>query len=229
MKRFFRLIFTTALVFLLFSCLENTDARTISVSGSGAVQVIPNRAVLELSVVTWNPSVSVASNENAALMTKVQKALESAGVPKDSYSTSNYSIRREVSYVNGRSVPGDYRASNVLNVVLTDITGVGEVIDAAISAGANELSSLNFTVSDSSGYMEEARRLAVEQAYEKASVLAEASGAKLGRVMQISEQSYTQPLYKSNMMVTAEADAATPVQAGKQDITVSVNVLYELK
>ena len=104
-----------------------------------------------------------------------------------------------------------------------------EVIDAAISAGANELSSLNFTVSDSSGYMEEARRLAVEQAYEKASVLAEASGAKLGRVMQISEQSYTQPLYKSNMMVTAEADAATPVQAGKQDITVSVNVLYELK
>ena len=134
MKRFFRLIFTTALVFLLFSCLENTDARTISVSGSGAVQVIPDRAVLELSVVTWNPSVSVASNENAALMTKVQKALESAGVPKDSYSTSNYSIRREVSYVNGRSVPGDYRASNVLNVVLTDITGVGEVIDAAISA-----------------------------------------------------------------------------------------------
>lgn len=161
MKRFFRLIFTTALVFLLFSCLENTDARTISVSGSGAVQVIPDRAVLELSVVTWNPSVSVASNENAALMTKVQKALESTGVPKDSYSTSNYSIRRDVSYVNGRSVPGDYRASNVLNVVLTDITGVGEVIDAAISAGANELSSLNFTVSDSSEYMEEARRLAV--------------------------------------------------------------------
>ena len=115
------------------------------------------------------------------------------------------------------------------NVVLTDITGVGEVIDAAISAGANELSSLNFTVSDSSEYMEEARRLAVEQAYEKASVLAEASGSKLGRVMQISEQSYTQPLYKSNLMVTAEADAATPVQAGKQDITVSVNVLYELK
>lgn len=229
MKRFFRLIFTTALVFLLFSCLENTDARTISVSGSGAVQVIPDRAVLELSVVTWNPSVSVASNENAALMTKVQKALESAGVPKDSYSTSNYSIRREVSYVNGRSVPGDYRASNVLNVVLADITGVGEVIDAAISAGANELSSLNFTVSDSSEYMEEVRRLAVEQAYEKASVLAEASGSKLGRVMQISEQSYTQPLYKSNLMVTAEADAATPVQAGKQDITVSVNVLYELK
>ena len=69
----------------------------------------------------------------------------------------------------------------------------------------------------------------VEQAYEKASVLAEASGSKLGRVMQISEQSYTQPLYKSNLMVTAEADAATPVQAGKQDITVSVNVLYELK
>lgn len=229
MKRFFSFLVVTASAFLLFSCSGNKVARTISVSGSGAIQVVPDRAVLELSVVTWNPSVSVASNENAALMTKVQKALENAGVPKDSYSTSNYSIRREVSYVNGRSVPGDYRASNVLNVVLTDITRVGEVIDAAISAGANELSSLNFTVSDSSGYLEEARRLAVEQACEKASVLAEASGAKLGRVMQISEQSYTQPLYKSNMMVMAEADAATPVQAGKQDLTVSVNVLYELK
>lgn len=217
-----------SLVFM--SCSQKEDIqRTVSVSGRGAVQVVPDQAVLELSVVTWNASVSKASEENALLMSQVQSALESKGVTKDSYSTSNYSIRRDMSYVDGRSVPGDYIASNVLNVVLSDITKVGEIIDVAISAGANELSSLSFTVSDSSPYMEEARRLAVEQARSKAEVLAETAGAKLGRVMQITEQSYAQPLYKSNFSVMADATAATPVQAGKQDITVSVNVLYELQ
>lgn len=217
-----------SLVFM--SCSQKEDIqRTVSVSGSGAVQVVPDQAVLELSVVTWNASVSKASEENALLMSQVQSALESKGVTKDSYSTSNYSIRRDMSYVDGRSVPGDYVASNVLNVVLSDITKVGEIIDVAISAGANELSSLSFTVSDSSPYMEEARRLAVEQARSKADVLAETAGAKLGRVMQITEQSYAQPLYKSNFSAMADATAATPVQAGKQDITVSVNVLYELQ
>ena len=93
-----------SLVFM--SCSQKEDIqRTVSVSGSGAVQVVPDQAVLELSVVTWNASVSKASEENALLMSQVQSALESKGVTKDSYSTSNYSIRRDMSYVDGRSVP----------------------------------------------------------------------------------------------------------------------------
>lgn len=205
------------------------NQRSVSVSGQGAVQVLPDVATIQLSVVTRNSSVEEAAGENAAVMTDVQDALIALGLARESFSTSNYRIFQETSYVNGKSIAGDYRVSNMLTIVLREITKAGTVIDAAIAAGANELSSLSFSVSDTSEAVAEARLLAMQQAREAAEKLAEASGAKLGRVLSVSEENYNRPLYQSNAtLYAADTAAATPVSAGKSDISVSVHAVFEL-
>ncbi|MDE5898706.1 MAG: SIMPL domain-containing protein, partial [Treponemataceae bacterium] len=183
-----------------------------------------------LSVVTRKNSVTEASAENARRMADVQKAILDAGIPEESWSTSNYTIYQENSYVNGRSVPGDYRVSNMLTVVLKDVTKAGSVIDAAIAAGANELTSLSFSVSDTSEAEDQARVLAVEQARHAAEILAESGGARLGRLLSISEESYSQPALQSNRLLTAGyADGGTPVTAGKSTVTVTVRATFALR
>ncbi len=205
------------------------NQRSVSVSGQGAVQVLPDIATIQLSVVTRNSSVEEAVRENASIMTEVQDSLVSLGLQRESFSTSNYRIFQETAYVNGKNIAGDYRVSNMLTIVLREITKAGAVIDSAIAAGANELSSLEFSVSDTTQAVEEARMLAMKQAKDAAEKLAEYSGAKLGRILSISEENYNRPLYQSNASLVSAQDAATPVSAGKSDISVSVHAVFELK
>ena len=218
---------------LLLSCTvrqKSEFSRTVTVTGSGAVSVLPDSAAIDLSVVTRNISVTEATTENAQLMTQVQEALLEACIQKTSLSTHNYRIYQESSYVNGKNIPGEYRVSNMLSVVVSDVTSVGSIIDTAITAGANELSSLDFTVSDTSDAVREARVLAVQQAQEAARLLAGTGGAKLGKLISITEENYNQPLSVSNQKLMAvDTAAATPVIAGKSNITVTVRAVFELQ
>ncbi|AEE16605.1 SIMPL domain-containing protein [Treponema brennaborense] len=220
-------------VFLLGACTARQPSaapRTVSVTGSGAVSVLPDTATIQLSVVTRDGSVTAAASENAKLMAQVQDAIQAAGISKDSFSTSNYNIYRENTYSDGKSIPGEYRVSNMLTVTVTEITAAGNIIDAAIRAGANELSSLSFSASDTEEAVQEARKLAVVQAQQAARLLAESSGAKLGKILTIAEESYNQPLYLSNRkLMASDAAGVTPVSAGKTDITVTVRSVYELE
>lgn len=221
-----------AALLLLASCAPGAtrEGRTVTVTGSGAVSVVPDMASIQLAVVTRNSSVTAASGDNARTMTQVQEAIQAAGVPKESFSTSNYIIYQESSYENGRSIPGDYRVSNTLTIVLRDVTKAGSIIDIAIQSGANELSSLSFSVSDTHSAVNEARLLAVEQAEEAAKLLAEAGGARLGKILTLAEESYNRPLYVSNKTLEADGVAgATPVSAAKSDITVTIRAVYALE
>lgn len=205
--------------------------RTVTVNGSGLVAVESDIATIKLAVVTRNADVQTASAENAARMTRVQNAVSEQGIPADKFSTEGYSIYQENSYVNGRTVRGDYRVSNGLVVVVSDMDKVGSVIDAAIRAGANELSSLSFDVTDTTDAVREARVLAINQAAEAAALLAGTAGAELGKVARIVENSYV-ALRSNSMKLAAAADSAaisTPVSAGRSDVRVDVTVTYELK
>lgn len=229
------LIFASAAIFAavsLPSCAAGTagSPRSATAAGSGSVSVIPDTAHIQLSVVTRKNSVTEATAENARRMADVQQAILDAGIPKESWSTSNYTVYQESAYVNGRSVPGDYRVSNMLTVVIKDVTKAGSVIDAAIAAGANELTSLSFSASDTSDAEDQARVLAVEQARHAAEILAETGGARLGKLLSISEESYSQPALQSNRLLSAEyAAGGTPVTAGKSAITVTVRATFALR
>jgi uncharacterized protein YggE len=236
MKRCF-FAFVLALVFTASSCVtvrkETLSERVITVNGSGQVSLAPDRASISLSVVTRNADASAAAEENARKMTAVQDALKALGVDAAAVSTSNYTVTREFVYKDGASIPGDYRVTNRVNVAVKDLDAVGRLIDAAIKAGANEMTQLSYSSSNTEAAVKEARSLAVKQAQEAARLLAENAGARLGRVISLTEAAGSmpapRPLVKAMNAEAAVEDALTPVSANDSTVTVTIEARFELK
>ncbi|MDR2897228.1 MAG: SIMPL domain-containing protein [Spirochaetaceae bacterium] len=227
---------TAAAAALCLSCLAfalpaQTLKNTITVTGSGAVSVTPDVATINLAVITRSADVTEAAAQNADLMLRVQSAIQTMNIGKDAFSTSDYNIYQEYSYKDGVQIPGDYRVSNNLIIRVLNMEDAGLVIDAAVTAGANQLNSVTFAASNTADAVIEARKLAVEQAYQSAQTLAAAAGRKVGKAIIIQEEGYpVQPAYRSdNVMIAEKSGAATSLNPGKTDVTVSVSVVYELK
>jgi len=229
---------TTAIISgLLMSCTYKSvdySTRTVSVHGTGEVEVQADNATITMSVVTRGNNAAVASNENASIMTEVQKSVLSLGVSKDSVTTENFSIYRESNYKDGKYIAGDYVVTNQIKIFIKNIDIVSEVIDTAIGAGANELSNLEYGISEKEVAIKQARTLAVQQAQESAQLIAGTSGSKLGKVLRIEENANSSNR-RNVMMFKSAADnvkyetASTPISAGKSTITVSVDAIYQLK
>ncbi|MCR5289304.1 MAG: SIMPL domain-containing protein [Treponema sp.] len=206
--------------------------RSIAVTGTGIVSVIPDRATIVLSVETAHKDILSASNENAQKMTAVQSALIETGIVSEDVTTSNYTINQDVSWNNGKKIIGDYHVSNQIIAVVRDISTIGKVIDKAISTGANELSSITFGLSDSEKILKQARILAIKNAEETATLLANTSGAVLGKVISITEDNDSSsrafPMLAKSSVVSNDM-ISTPISAGKKDITVVVHVTYTLQ
>jgi uncharacterized protein YggE len=227
---------SAAFVVCSVSCTVKTvsgDRRTVSVNGTGEVKIESDTATVSFSVITRAKEASTAAADNALKMTAVQNAVITAGCPKDAVTTQNYSIYQETNYDNGKQSLGDYRVSNEVVINLKDVTLVSKVIDAAVSKGANELSSISFGISNTEKPTEEARKLAAEQAHENAKILAESSGAKLGKLISINEEYEPDSPIVGRMMKAAAYNAMesapTPVSSGNTAIRVTVNAVYELK
>ncbi len=236
-KSFF--VLATALFALLStSCIVRqypAGKRTVSVRGTGSIPVDADRAIIVLSVITTAKDAGTAASQNADKMNKVQDAVIAAGGSRDSISTENYTIFQEYDYVKDRRVAGDYRVSNEIKIYLKDKKLASTIIDAAIKAGANSLSSLTFSVSNPELAIKQARTAAVQNAQEAAKLIAGTTGSELGKVLKIEEvkDSYNAPLAKTygNAMFESAAagDSNTPVQSGKVNFTVTVDATFELK
>ena len=232
------MVAATALLCLLsMSCIVRqypAGQRTVNVRGTGTIAVEADRAIIVLSVITTATDAGTAAAQNAEKMTKVQEAVIDAGATKDGISTEDYSIYQMSDYVNGRTVMGDYRVSNMIRVYIKDKTKASGIIDAAIKAGANSLSSLSFSVSNPELAIKQARTAAVQNAQEAAKLIAGTSGSELGKVLDIKElnESYQPKRMLTNAMYEAAAvsdSAETPVQSGKISFTVTVDATFELK
>ena len=229
-----------ALTALSLSCTVRqypTETRSVHVRGYGSVAVEADRSLIQLSVISHAKEAGAAAALNAQTMTNVQAAIVAAGCPKDAISTENYSIYQESNYENGKRIMGDYRVSNDIKVFLKDMELVSTIIDTAIKAGANSLSSLTFSVSNPEAAIRKAREKAVLDAHAAARLIADTAGAKLGNVIQINElyDNYARPIMAkatSNALYEArDADegANTPVSSGKINFDVTVDASFELK
>ena len=222
---------------LMMSCTyKNVDysTRTVSVHGTGSVEVEADNATIMMSVVTRGPDVAAASNENAKIMAEVQKSVLSLGIARNDVTTENYTVEQETNYIDGKNVLGDYRVTNRVKIHIKNVELVSNVIDTALEAGANRLSWLQYGISDNALAIKQARTLAVQQAQEAAQLIAGTSGAKLGKILRVEEMQDMNNARNVTMMAKA-ADSAmfetasTPIQGGKSTVTVSVDAIYELK
>lgn len=235
-------IIITVLVFSLgFTAFSQADENTpfprILVNAQGSVDVAPDMAVLSLTVTREDDTARNALDANNAAMSKVLKAMKAEGIEERDLQTSGFSIyprySRPVADKFGQRPPPEingYTVRNNLSVRVRDISIVGEILDKSVTLGVNEGGNIQFTNSDPSTAIEQARIKAVKRAVAKANTLATAAGVKTGKLLEISEQSYNPR--PSPMMAEsggfARAAKSVPVATGENTYTVTVNMSFAI-
>lgn len=207
--------------------------RSISVPGVGRVSVQPDIATLRLGVHVVRQTAAAARESAAVTMTAVLDALSAKAVAKKDQRTALLSLSPVTDYSaeTGPRVTG-YQAANMVSVTVRDLATAGALIDVALAAGATSMDGLDFSIDDPSAAEELARKGAMADAQRRAQTIAAASGVTLGAVVGVVEggggdapMPYPGP---RAMMLKAEA-ADTPVEAGSQEIVVSVSVSFAIE
>lgn len=212
---------------------NDANAYTISVNGSGKVSVTPDVALINLGVEAINPDPARAISDNTERMNAVINAIKALGVEAKDIQTTNFSMWIENIYdINGRNTGETrYHVINQISVKVRDIAKTGDVLTAALQAGANSVNGISFTVADQTAYIEAARAAAVANAKAKAEQLARGLGVSVGKVRTISEYSYT-PVYaeaKADRALGMGGGASVPVETGQFEITVDVQVVFDIQ
>ncbi len=200
----------------------------ISVTGEATVSVPPDLAQIDAGVTTEAKTAREASDANNAAMGKVLLALKGAGIDENDYQTSRLSLQPQTApNRTGPSAIVGYRASNRVTIRLRDVTKVASVIDTLVGAGANDIGGINFTVSQASKLLDDAREQAIADARRKAEIYAKAAGVTLGAPLSISEGGTPGPITFRRM--AAGMAAAAPVAQGEETLQVTVAVSWAIK
>jgi uncharacterized protein YggE len=204
---------------------------TISVSGVGRATVTPDRAVFSVGVTTTAATVAAAVQENNARVAAILAALRKLGAGDRELRTSQLSIYPQQDVQSNRTRIVGYQVTNTITVTRSNPAEVGPFLQAAVDAGANTVSGVSFIVSDPARGREPALQAAFADARAKAEVLARAAGRTVGRAVSITEGGAVSPppIPMQRMAVAMEARADMPVEAGAEELTFTVSVIFELR
>ena len=197
---------------------------TMTVIGEGSVQVQPDRAVVQLAVVTQDLSLETAQQENASTMERVIQGLLSQNIPRENIRTSTYTVTPRYDYMNGQQVFRGYEVTNEISVEIPSIAQVGSVIDAAVKNGINRVSNIRFLVSDSESAYQRALSMAIENAWGKAGTMAETLRLTLHQMpISVIEISAEEPIAFKTYTLAVEG-SATPIEPGQTTIRARVEM-----
>jgi hypothetical protein len=226
------------LVALLRDRLVSVNQWTVSVNGRGKVTIKPDLAVVALSVQTFKvPSAKTALADNAKKMNQVIGKLKELGIAEEDIKTTGYSITPIYEYIAERSQITGYSASQQLTVKVRQLDNLGNILEQATAAGANQIGGVDFTIEDLEKVKQQARIAALQDARTKAGSLAVASGVRLGKVVGFWENSVVAPdasnaVYEKSAMaygIGGGAVATPTVSAGQLEIIVDMSVTYKVK
>jgi uncharacterized protein YggE len=205
--------------------------RTITVTGTGKVTLTPDIAYITIGVHSQDASASVAMTANNTSAQAVIAAIKAAGVADKDIQTTNFSIYPQQQYdTNGKITGIIYMVDNSVYVTVRDLTKLGGLLDASVTAGANTINSISFDVTDKTAALSQARLAAVADARKQADELTGATGVSLGTVQTISYYDSTVPVaVQMPREALSAAGGSVPVQAGSMQITTTVTIVYEIK
>jgi uncharacterized protein YggE len=209
--------------------ISRTTTPTIQIAGTGAVQARPDIATINIGVSTEDGNPQNAVSRNNAATSKVISEVEAGGIEKKDLRTSNFSVypQYRTEGENKRQVV-TYRVSNTVTVTIRDLDKVGDILTKVVSAGSNQISGPNFSVSNPEKYLDEARKKAVENAMSKANAYASAAGLKLGTILAMSEEATAAPVFRGPMAM-AKPGGSVPIEAGEESLQAQISLVIELK
>jgi uncharacterized protein YggE len=206
------------------------ERETVSVTGTGRASVAPDRAVFTVGVQTVAETVEAAMERNNERVARVIAALEAAGADEKGIRTSSFSLVPQHDQREGAlaRIVG-YQVSNAITVRTGKVAEAGRLLQAAVKAGVNTVSSLRLEVTDPAKNAEEALRAAFADARAQALVLAQAAGRSLGPAVRIAASGRDGPPQPYARAMALGAEAEVPVAAGTQEIVHTVSVSFELR
>jgi uncharacterized protein YggE len=200
--------------------------RLVTVTGEATVSIAPDMALIRIGVTSQGKNARAASEANAKQMTNVMAAIKQSGIAERDIQTSRLSLQPQydTSKAGAARLLG-FQVTNQLTVKIREIASLPAVLDHAIAAGANEMSGIEFQVSQQSRLLDQARAEAIADAHRKADLYAKAADTALGPVVSITDEGATPP---PRPMMQAMRAGAVPVAPGERTLRASVTVSYEL-
>ena len=210
---------------------RDVDFPHLETVGVSQLEIEPDMAEIrvEVTVTDKDPKAAKAKSDQAVAQFIAQ--LQAAGVDKQHIQSANINLQPQYSYEQNREreLTG-YNASREVTVTLNDLTRLNAVLDSALDEGINRINNIALKTSKQADYIAQARLAAIEDAKQKAQVLAKGFDKKLDGVWEIRyfEQMPVQPVM---MRMSAKADmgAAESYQFGQVNIQDRVEVVFKLK
>ncbi|WP_337475497.1 SIMPL domain-containing protein [Mitsuokella jalaludinii] len=231
-------ILTLVCALFLMSCSaafaapqQETPRPTLSVDGQGTGTAAPDMATVTIGVTTQGKDAAKAQNDNAWVSNQIQAAVRGLGIEEKDIQTRNYSFYPNYSTdKDHRNEVTGYTVNNSVIVVVRDIKLTGKVIDAALSNGANEINSLDFSASDTKAVRKVALLNAIQDARNKADIIAKGLGKRIVGIQNVSESTgYIETRrFGGNMLMAVAKDAATPIAPGSLSLTANVHIDFIL-
>lgn len=212
------------------SAEEKPMQRTVTVSAAGQVSAEPDLARISTGIVTEAKAARDALARNSETMKALIAGLKSSGIEAKDIQTSSFHVEpRYTSPREGQAAAIDgYRVVNQVQVTARNLAKLGEVLDALVGLGANQMGGLAFEVSKAESLKDEARKEAMANALRRAKLLASAGGAEVGEVIAISEDVSDGGPRPLAMARTAMAEAV-PIERGTETLVARVTVTWALK
>jgi uncharacterized protein YggE len=204
----------------------------LDLSVTGEATRIPDVAMISSGVVTRAASARAALQQNAAKMDRVRAALKRAGIADRDIQTSNISLSPDYRYAENQppKLTG-YTASNQVNVRFRDIAATGEILDALVAEGANQINGPTLTIDKPDEALDEARAKALAAGRARAELYARSLGMRVVRLLSVSESggSYPVPPPMPMMMEARAQSASTKIDPGEQKLQMTLGMTFELR
>lgn len=219
---------------------EGTAPRTVTMTGSGEATAVPDQVVFDVSVRMTRPDLEDALAASSRTMDGVLEALEAQGVARKDIQTTGLEMNPVYDYPRySPPVLKGYKVTQRATVLVRELRSAGKAVTAVVDSGGNavRVGDIRLKIGDPEAALAEARAQAVAEATAKAREYADATGQELGAVMTLREveESSQSAVDQRRMLYDGEAASAAdlpstrlPIQAGRADLGVEVQVVWEL-
>lgn len=204
---------------------DTPQTRQISVSGVALLDVAPDIAYIQVGVDIHDKKLSAALTEANTKMSAIIDALKKAGIPEADIQTVQFNVYRQ-----DDNQFTTYEVINLVRVTVRKIDNVGDTLDTAFAAGANNTTGIQFGLSNAQKSETEARKAAFENANSRAAEIAGLMGVSVGQIISISDSSFINADNTADISrAIGQGTSSSVVNAGKIQISVTLSVSYEVK
>jgi hypothetical protein len=234
-KKFSFVMVVMLLAVVLGACAPQTTGkdvtRSISVSGTGEVYLVPDIAYVYIGTRSEAVDVATALSDNNKQAQSISTVLSDMGVDPKDIQTTAFNVYPMQNYgPDGQPTELKYVVENTVFVKVRELQKLGELLDGVVRNGANQINGITFDVEDRTQAESDARKLAVQDATSKAQELADAAGVELGQLLNLNVYSSgnPQPMYDAKGGGYA-AQSAAPIASGQLLVSAEASLSYELK